>query len=880
MTRVKNRHAMARAAFLTLLSLALVGGLRAQVPQPPDPQATLEGVFQPGQSFTLGGQKLFVEKIAGGKLILAPPTTPTQSLGAFITPVDATASSSQDGAGRTPSKLIDGSGWGESYPGSGVYVHTNNDYDGGSNMWNGAGSDAPSWLVFDLGKPYRVGGMYIWNYNEVGDYVNRSVKDMDVLASDDGKAFTPVGAFTLEKATSTDDYAGQAVAFASAVQARYIKFQIKTNYWGRDVAGLAEVRFANADVKAAPPGLAVWKPTYPRPVHSKVTLGQPLAGAENIVFPADMGIVNVAQAPYFAKGDGVTDDTAAIQKALDDHPNQGAIIYLPNGVYKITDTLRWPKANGDEATVKNTVLQGQSRDGTILQLPDHAPRFANPRKAQPVLYTGHAPAQRFGNEVRNLTVDTGAGNPGAIGLQFMANNQGGVYDVALISGDGQGPMGLDMAYTDEEGPLLIKNVEIVGFDVGVATATSLASETMEHVMIQHQNVCGVRNTGQPLSIRDLQSLNSVPSVINSGGLMTLIDCTLAAERAPTEPAVLNEAGMLARNVRVTGYPVALHDKVTGKDIAGPLLTEFRAQMPETLLSQDTKTLGLPIKETPEVPWDDPKTWVSPQKFGAKTDDGQDDSEAIQKAIDSGATTVYLPRGSYTIGHTIILRGAIRCLIGGKANLDIAEPLKSQSAPVFQLAEGTAPVVTVERLTTDFSDGPFVFLEDASKRTLVMRQLMVNFQGPPAYRNTEAGTGPVFIEDMVGQAFFFKNQSVWARQFNPELNFHPGTHIVNDGGTLWTLGLKTEGGGTQVETKNGGRTEILGGLIGDTNAGKMAPMFVNTDSQVSAAVIEVCFDHDPYDKLVSETRQGQTKTWRIDEPFSGTRLVIYEGHPNK
>ena len=867
---MRNRLNFQTLAFV-VGSVALIapgGSLRAQT--------DLEKTFQPGQSFTLEGQKLFVEKIAAGKLILAPPAPPTQSLGAFITPVDATASSSQDGVGRTPSKTIDGSGWGESFPGSGVYVHTSDVYTGGSSMWNGAGNTPAAWVVFDLGKPYRVAGTYVWNYNEGTGYAARSVKDMTILSSSDGKAFVPVGDFTLTQASGTDDEKGQAVAFQTPVIARYFKFDIKSNYKSNDVSGLSEVRFANADVKAPPPGLAAWKPTYPRPIYPKLAQGQPLVGAENIAYPADMGIVDVSKAPYNAKGDGVTDDTAAIQKALNDHPNQGAIIYLPNGIYRLTDTLRWPSVGGDDNTIKNTVLQGQSRGGAVLQLPDHCPGFANVRKPRALLWTGHAPAQRFGNEIHNLTVDTGVGNPGACGIQFMANNQGGISDVTIQSGDGQGAVGLDMAYTDEEGPLLIKNVKIQGFDVGVAAATSLASETMEHVTVAHQNVCGIRNAGQPLSVRDLQSVNSVPAVINSGGLLTLIDAKLTGEGGG-QPAILNEAGLLARNIHASGYAAALHDKVSGKNAAGPDITEFRSEPPQTLLSAGTKTLGLPVRDTPELPWDDPKTWVSPLKFGVKPGDGQDASAAIQQAIDSGATTVYLPRGEYHIAHTITLRGNVRRFLGGKAYLTLTEPLKSQNQPVFRFADGSAPTVILEGLSTDFSNGPFFFLENASKRTLVMRRLLINFQGPPAYRNTDAGTGPLFLEDIVGQAFFFKNQTVWARQFNPELNFHPGLHVQNDGGTLWALGFKTEGGGTQIETRNGGRTEILGGLVGDTNAGKMAPMFVNDASQMSVAVAEVCFNHDPFDKLAQETRGGQTKTWRKDEALSGMRLVIYEGH---
>ena len=103
----------------------------------------------------------------------------------------------------------------------------------------------------------------------------------------------------------------------------------------------------------------------------------------------------------------------------------------------------------------------------------------------------------------------------------MANNQGGVYDVSIVSGDGRGLVGLDLAYTDEQGPMLVRNVSVKGFDVGVATAHALASVTMENVTVEQQNVAGLRNDGQPLSVRKLVSVNRVPAVVNNAGLLVL-----------------------------------------------------------------------------------------------------------------------------------------------------------------------------------------------------------------------------------------------------------------------------------------------------------------------------------------------------------------------
>ena len=138
-----------------------------------------------------------------------PPNTllPTQSLGAFITPVDARASSSQEGAGRTPNKLIDGSGWGETKPGSGVYVHTNNVGADGNCMWNGdanspgccsiwAGRMAST--AFTCGTTTRCGG---WN--------TRGVREVEISASSDNKTFQPVGTYTLRMASGQEDERGR-----------------------------------------------------------------------------------------------------------------------------------------------------------------------------------------------------------------------------------------------------------------------------------------------------------------------------------------------------------------------------------------------------------------------------------------------------------------------------------------------------------------------------------------------------------------------------------------------------------------------------------------------------------------------------------------------
>ena len=804
-------------------------------------------------------------------------STPTESLGAFITPISASASSSQSGAGRTPNKLIDGSGFYESEPGSGRYFHTSNIYEDGNCMWNG---DANSWLTFDLGKEYAVSGIYIWNYNEGGGWNSRSVKEIEILTSDNGKEWKHFENVALKIASGKDDDPGEAVAFKKTVRTRYFKWQILSNYRGGESSGLSEVRFANAEAKAQPPKATTRKHYYPPVMHPFNLPGNPIRWEENIVYPADSGVVNLSKPPYNLTGDGRIDCTAVIQKALDDNADNGSILYLPNGTYLISDTLKWGKNE------RNTILQGQCRVGTILKLRDNCPGFDKFRKPKAMINTGRAPAQRFGNEIHNLTFDSGVENRGACGVQFIANNQGGVYDVTIISGDGQGVIGLDLGYTDEQGPCFIKNVKVVGFDIGIHVATSVASETMEHIVLEYQNRFGMRNDGQPCTIRDLKSFNEVPGFYGGGGSTFLMDAKFTGiGNSKSQAAVSNQSNLYAQNLTSIGYLDILKwsEHGDGKypekyelpfflskgtcslfdDIEGQNTVSYnRSQLVFSNLKGKGGGLKLPVNETPELPWDAPKTWVSPLKFGIKPDVETDSSDAIQKAIDSGATTVYLPRGSYRIGKTIAIRGNVRRIIGCKAFLIPTAPLNTQNAPLFRFEDGAQPVVAIEGINTDFSGGTFFFLEHDSKRTLVMRRLAINFQAAEAYRTGKHGTGDVYFEDIVGRFFHIRGQRLWARQFNPEGD---GVHLENDGGVAWILGMKTEGGGPLLDLKNHSKTELIGSFSYTVGDSKRAPMFVIEDSEAALSFAEVCYSGEPFPIIVRETQKGVTRELKQEDP---------------
>jgi hypothetical protein len=66
----------------------------------------------------------------------------------------------------------------------------------------------------------------------------------------------------------------------------------------------------------------------------------------------------VKDAPYGAVGDGVTDDTAAIQSAINASP-AGQVVYLPTGTYRINGRLTCNKSH--------STLRGSGMGKTVLK---------------------------------------------------------------------------------------------------------------------------------------------------------------------------------------------------------------------------------------------------------------------------------------------------------------------------------------------------------------------------------------------------------------------------------------------------------------------------------------------------------------------------------
>lgn len=576
--------------------------------------------------------------------------------------------------------------------------------------------------------------------------------------------------------------------------------------------------------------------------------------AENIVFPKDAEIINVKNAPYNAKGNGVTDDTAAIQRALNDNVNQKKPVYFPNGTYLIGDTLTW-RGSG-----KRLMLQGQSQVGTIIKLKNKARGFNKPANSKFVISTfdGSTTGQAFYNYIFNLTVDIGSGNPGAVGINFINNNVGGIRDVTIRSSDPKkvGARGL-LLTKPYPGPGLIQNLTVDGFDQGVRVGAQDYSMVFENITLKNQKQAGFVNQDNISSIRGLTSINTVPAIQNIGpwGMVTLLDGNLTGGSS-ANVAIQNAAGeVYLRNITTSGYQAALNDG--NAHTRGPSLIEYVSEAIYSLFPSPQGHLKLPIEDTPDVLWDALTDWASVKTYGAKGDGIADDTAAIQAAMDSGKPTIYFPFGTYKISNTIHVRGNVRRIMGLWSTIEVADPLKSSTNAAFRFETGNQSTVVFERFQGAYLSGTvnFTFIENASPNTLVIRNSGLSGK---AYRN-KPGAGKLFIEDVVGAPWTFNNQQVWVRQINPEI---VGTKIFNNGSTLWILGLKTEEVGTVVETRGGGKTEVLGGLLYPIDRVPTdQPAFLNDESSLSVSIGQNAYkSNSGYATFIQEIRGGVTKTF--------------------
>lgn len=121
------------------------------------------------------------------------------------------------------------------------------------------------------------------------------------------------------------------------------------------------------------------------------------------------------------KGDGITDDTALIQKAIDTH----RVLYFPSGHYVVRNTL----------TLKSdTVFIGLHPTLTQIDLLDDTPGYEGVGAPKPMIFALSGAT----NILSGIGMFTGGTNPRAVAVLWKAGEQSLIDDVRFLGGHGSG----------------------------------------------------------------------------------------------------------------------------------------------------------------------------------------------------------------------------------------------------------------------------------------------------------------------------------------------------------------------------------------------------------------------------------------------------------
>ncbi len=629
---------------------------------------------------------------------------------------------------------------------------------------------------------------------------------------------------------------------------------------------LAPEQFLQASNTPGPPqGSAIpvalgLRAAPPEPLAEPVVidLPEPVVGPAAVYIPEDANLANV-KTDYGAQGDGKTDDTAAIKRAVAENIGGHRTIYFPPGVYVVSEPIEWRNAAGDF----NAFLtwQGAGMGQTFIYLLDGSGAFGDPEQPEAITRPGSIPGmggsnprtgagnRAHNNYIMDMTFVVGPDNPGAIGVDFNASNTGAMENVRIVALD-RAAEGLRL--TRAVGCLLIQNLEVHGFDTGIRLGGDLYGSTLTNIHLRDQGRVGLLNEGHTVALQGLHSVNQVPAVRSLGrtghftdaGLLVMIDSQLTGGNADSA-AIENDTALVARNVQTEGYGSALRQG-EAVAVANAAIDEYVWPEPMTLFDGAAQTLNLPVVAPPAVPDVAAAAWVSVAEFGADARGREDQGPAIQRAIDSGAETLYFPRGTYWLESPVVVRGNVRRMIGYQSWFRTEGDDREKTLIRF---ENEQPV-SFER----FNFRP-MRIEVASGQPVTLSHIM----GLPEVRMVH-DQATVFSRNTVGRHIALRKGQTWrAWQLNIEVAAPPAM-VENQGGTFWVLGYKTEQGNTVLRTTDGGQSEVLGGLwypAQGVRDPQLAALVVE-NADLSVSLSDMCKGGGEYKVMVRETRQGETR----------------------
>src|ERR1022692_3532856 len=433
------------------------------------------------------------------------------------------------------------------------------------------------------------------------------------------------------------------------------------------------------------------------------------------------------------KGDGIADDSAVLQQAINqiqEKTNQG-ILFVPAGRYRLTKTIYiWPGIRLiGFGTVRPTFVLAANTPG-FQQGPAYMVFFAGARRPGAHATPPDASPGTFYSAISNLDIEIQDGNPGAVGIR--AHYAQHCFLAHMDFHIGSGLAGI------HDGGNVAQDVHFYGGKYGIWTRKPSPGWqfTVIDASFEGQREAAIREHEAGLTLIRPQFKN-VPTAIS-------IDPQYSDElwvkdgrmENVTGPAIIISNENSARteinmeNVVCQKVLVFAAYRESEKHIAGPAEIYEVKTFSHGLQYQDTGTVpGIKdVYETSSLsafpnparsdildlpPID---TWVDIRSLGARGDGTTDDTEVFKKAI-AQHRTIYLPSGQYRVTDTIALRPDT-VLIG--LHPSVTRILLADSTPAFQGVGSPKPLLETPKGGTNIVTGIGLYTNGINPRAVAAK----------------------------------------------------------------------------------------------------------------------------------------------------------------
>ena len=402
---------------------------------------------------------------------------------------------------------------------------------------------------------------------------------------------------------------------------------------------------------------------------------------------------------FGAKGDGVTDDTAAIIAALTTGrkpvytTSNPTAVYFPAGTYVVTRSL---------PIYFYTFISGSPCGASIIRVPDGADFKGYVFDGDSGQGEWSEDDDQFYRGISHLSIVVGAGNAGATGIHWAQSQAAHLRNVTIDMSAG-GKAGL---FGENGSGGFIDGLTIIGgavpFDFG---NQQYAINNLVIVGTAQTTTCMNLFWGWTLTLTNLRLTNCPVGITYKGGqagALVLVDATLtdvgvgiATDFNASQPwgaaatLYLERLTAVAVPLITTGLPGGAGTTTVASWAQGPtyrqgaLATEGQSALPVVA----TAPVALPPRPTlAELA---PAAVVNVLSFGAKGDGVADDTAALRAAIAAqpAGGAVFLPQGRYLVSDTLTLRADSTLL--GEA---LSELRPSAAAALWADAAAPAPLL--------------------------------------------------------------------------------------------------------------------------------------------------------------------------------------------